>query len=288
MSWRQSSLESRGLQLAVQEHGEPGAPKVLALHGWQDNSASFTTLAALLPELHIIAPDFPGHGRSDWRHPQAAYSTWNYLDEVDAAYQKYCSDGAVIVGHSMGGSVAALYAGMYPGRCRCLILLDSIGPVVTPPEDAPGQLRIARQQLAALQPGRRRYYPDFESAVQARASRGLQPDAARLLAERGVAQDQQGWYWNLDPRLALKNPLSFTEEHSKAFLERIACPVLLVAARSFWEGRRDWFERRVSYFRRLELHELDGSHHQHMEAQAPQVAALIRRFLDQAISDRNS
>lgn len=279
MGWRQSSLDCRGLVLAVQEHGPVGAPKVLALHGWQDNAASFDTLATLLPELHFIAPDFPGHGRSGWRHAQAGYSVWSYLEELDAVYRHYCPDGAIVLGHSMGGAVAALYAALYPERCRRLVLLDTIGPLATPAEDAPAQLHEARRQLAALQPGRRRYYPDIEAAVLARASRGLQVDAARLLACRGVVQEQQGWYWKLDPRLALKNPVSFTEAHSRAFLERIACPVLLVAARSFWEGRRDWFEQRVGYFRCLELHELGGSHHQHMEAEAPQVAALIRRFL---------
>lgn len=279
MGWRESSLVHRGLRLAVQEHGPADGRRVVALHGWQDNAASFAPMAALLPELHLIAPDFPGHGRSDWRHVQAGYSVWSYLEELDAVFERYAPEGAVLLGHSMGGAVAALYAALYPERCQCLILLDAIGPLATPADGAPDQLLVARRQLAALQPERRRHYPDFDSAVQARALRGLRADAAQLLAERGVAQSDEGWYWSLDPRLALRNPVSFTEEHSRAFLTRISVPVLLVAASSFWKMQRHWFDLRVSYIRDLELHELDGGHHQHMEAEAPQVAALVAQFL---------
>jgi pimeloyl-ACP methyl ester carboxylesterase len=279
MEWRQSSFEFRGLKLAVQEYGPRDGLPVLALHGWQDNSASFQPLAPLLPGLRIIAPDFPGHGHSDWRHPQAAYSAWHYLEEVDALFRHYCPQGRLLLGHSMGGAIAALYAALYPERCSKLLLLDAVGPLATRPEDAPEQMREAFRQRAALQAERRRSYPDFEAAVQARAKRGLQLEAARLLAVRGVARAEDGWYWRHDPRLSLKTPLSFSEEQAKAFLQRIACPVLLVAARQFWVGNRDWFELRTSYFRQLELHEFDGGHHQHMEAATPQVAALIRQFL---------
>jgi pimeloyl-ACP methyl ester carboxylesterase len=279
MVWRQYSLMHRGLELAVQEHGPESAIPVLALHGWRDNSASFDVLAQLLPHQRIIAPDFPGHGRSAWRHPQASYSIWSYLEEVDVLVQQQCPDGCVLLGHSMGGAVAALYAALYPERCTRLVLLDSIGPLATAPEDAPQQLREAQQQLRTRQLNWRQRYPDYAAAVAARSSRGLEPAAAELLARRGTKHDEQGWYWDLDPRLGMKSALSLSEAHAQAFLERISCPVLLVAAPSFWTGRMDWFHQRTGYIRNLELHLLDGSHHQHMEDQAPQVAALVDRFL---------
>lgn len=269
----------RELQLAVRECGPAGAVPILALHGWRDNSASFNRLAELLPGRRIIAPDLPGHGRSARRHIQGSYSIWSYLEEVDALVERYCSEGCVLLGHSMGGAVAALYASLYPEACSRLVLLDSIGPLATRPEDAPAQMREARNQLRTRRLDWRHHYSSQDAAIAARAQRGLSEAAARALAERGVSADAQGWYWDQDPRLAMKNAVSLTESHSQVFLEGIACPVLLVAARAFWAGREDWFELRCSYFRNLERHVLGGSHHQHMEAEAPQVAALVADFL---------
>lgn len=277
--WRQHRFVHHDLALAWQDHGPADAFPLLALHGWRDNAASFHRFAALWPQRRILAPDFPGHGFSDWRHPQGSYSIWSYLEEVDALAAQYCPDSFDLLGHSMGGAVATLYAALYPARVRRLVLLDAIGPLATEAQDAPAQLLQARAQRQARQSGSRRLYPDFESAVSARANRGVDPDAARELAARGVRQDADGWYWHQDPRLAMRNPVAFTEAHSEAFLRRIECPVLLVAATRFWEGRMQWFERRTGYFRHLELHMLDGSHHQHMERQAPEVVRLVQEFL---------
>jgi pimeloyl-ACP methyl ester carboxylesterase len=55
----------------------PDAPRVLALHGWLDNAASFIPLA--LPKLDLVALDLPGHGHSVHRHPSARYHFVDYL-----------------------------------------------------------------------------------------------------------------------------------------------------------------------------------------------------------------
>jgi pimeloyl-ACP methyl ester carboxylesterase len=279
VGWRQHTLQHRELTLAVQEHGPADGFPVLALHGWRDNSASFDRLAALMPQQRIIALDFPGHGLSSRRHVQASYSLWSYVDEVALLVQQFCPDGCILLGHSMGGAVACLYAALFPEHCRRLVMLDMAGPIATKAQDAPAQMREAWEQLQTRKLNWRKHYTDRAAAVDARASRGLAPDAALALAERGLAQDEHGWYWDMDPRLAMKNPLSLTEEHAQAFMQRIACPVLVVAARRVWEARMDWFERRLSYLGDVQMHMLDGSHHQHMEAEAPQVAELVEAFI---------
>jgi pimeloyl-ACP methyl ester carboxylesterase len=105
----------------------------------------------------------------------------------------------------MGGAVAALYAALYPERCAKLVLLDAIGPLATQPENAPAQMREALEQLRTRKLNWRQHYPSFEAAIATRVSRGLSEHAARELAERGVSQDEHGWYWDQDPRLAMKN-----------------------------------------------------------------------------------
>ncbi len=70
---RELSLELPHLRLAAQAWGDPQLPRLLALHGWLDNAASFDRLAPLLcGHFHIVAIDLPGHGRSGHRPP----GTW--------------------------------------------------------------------------------------------------------------------------------------------------------------------------------------------------------------------
>ena len=274
-------IHHRGLDLAVVEYGSPTGKPVLALHGWQDNAASFAVLAELLPQWRWITPDLPGHGRSAWRDAQASYAIWHYLDDILALLRHLDLREVTLVGHSMGGAVAALLAAACPEYCRRLVLLDSVGPLATAPQAALQQLRESLDQHGRLVMNRRRLHADFEAAVAARATRDLSTAAARLLAERGVECEGNGAWWRLDPRLSLRNPVSLSEDHARAFLGAIRCPVLLVAATRNWLRHRPWFEQRLGYFRDLEWTELGGSHHQHMEAEASTVARLIDAFLEQ-------
>lgn len=276
---REYSVKHRGLELAVVEYGSPSGSPVLALHGWQDNAASFAPLAERLPQLRWIAPDFPGHGRSDWRHPQASYGIWHYLDELLALLRHLNLCEVILLGHSMGGAVAALLAAAYPEWCTKLVMLDSVGPLATSAQEALSQLRESLDQHGKPALNRRRRHADFEAAVAARTVRGLSTEAARLLAERGVETDGNGAWWRLDPRLSLRNPMSLSEDHARAMLGAIRCPVLLVAATSNWQQHRAWFEQRLGYFRSLDWVELGGSHHQHMEAESAEVARLVAAFL---------
>lgn len=278
-NWQEQTFSHGELSLAVRTSGTPEGPPILALHGWRDNAATFEPLAELLPELRMHAIDLPGHGNSSWRHPEGSYTIWSYLDVVLAVADALALERFTLLGHSMGGAVACLLAALYPERCQLVILLDSVGPLATAPEEAPGQLRRALDQQRNRKDRSKRRYPSFEAAVQARAEKGLGFAAAATLGRRGIREDAEGWYWNTDPRLAMANPVSLTEAQITAFLQRMACPTLLVAAPEFWEQRLRMFEQRCSCIAGLQLEMLQGHHHQHLEGQVAEVATLCRRFL---------
>ena len=61
------SLPARGLALAGLRWHAGAACRVLCVHGWLDNAASFSEIAPLLPGCDIVALDLPGHGRSSHR-----------------------------------------------------------------------------------------------------------------------------------------------------------------------------------------------------------------------------
>jgi pimeloyl-ACP methyl ester carboxylesterase len=278
MPWQESTIPVGTRQLAIRTHGPASGTPVIALHGWRDNAATFEKLGPLLPALRMIAVDMPGHGLSSWRDADGEYYIWSYIEEVLAVADALHLQRFSLLGHSMGGAIAALLAGLMPERIDRLALLDAVGPITTSPEEAPGQLQRALEQAQAS--NRRHHYQSFEAAVAARAAKGLEMEAATILGHRGIAQDDKGWYWTLDPRLSRANQLSLTEAHAEAFLRSIGCPTLLIAAPSYWEerGALEWFDSRCAYFAGLRRVDLRGGHHQHLEGQVTEVADLLREF----------
>jgi hypothetical protein len=108
---------------------------------------------------------------------------------------------------------------------------------------------------------------------------GLDFAAARHLGERGIVCDEKGCYWNYDPRLRVLSPMSLSEEQVAAFMQQIRCPVMAILSIAFWQKRQSMLQQRRLYLPQAQIHELEGGHHQHMEAQAPHIAGLIRQFL---------
>lgn len=275
----QRLLLPHGLECAVRLHGPEDGIPVLAVHGWLDNAASFAVLAPLLPRCRIVALDFPGHGRSDWRPLSSPYYIWSYVAEIRGVVEHFGWKQFVLLGHSMGGAAGCLYAALYPAELSKLVLLDILGPVSTPPEKLPEKMRDALAQLDTLKARQRHYYADFQTAVQARADKGLSLAAATALGKHGIVCDENGCYWNMDPRLRVLSQMSLTEEQVAAFMRQVRCPSLVVLSTEFWKTRQQMLQQRRDYLPDCQLHQLEGGHHQHMEANAEHIAGLIRQFL---------
>ncbi len=108
-------------------------PALLLLHGIGDSSDGWEPLmAALAQDFTVIAPDLLGHGRS--AKPRADYSVAAYANGMRDLLDVLDVDSATVVGHSLGGGVAAQFAYQYPERCERLVLVASggVGPEVNP------------------------------------------------------------------------------------------------------------------------------------------------------------
>ena len=98
------------------------------LHGWMDVSASFQFVVdAMAPAWHVIAPDWRGFGGSPGNGGNP-YWFPDYLADLDGVLARLSPDEPInLVGHSMGGNVACLYAGIRPQRVRRLVSLEGFG-----------------------------------------------------------------------------------------------------------------------------------------------------------------
>ena len=120
-------------------------PALLLLHGIGDSSETWVPLMEELARDHtVIAPDLLGHGQSD--KPRADYSVAAYANGMRDLLEVLGIDSATIVGHSLGGGVAAQLAYQYPDRCERLVLVASGGAG----RDVSPLLRIAAAPFAEV------------------------------------------------------------------------------------------------------------------------------------------
>ena len=121
------------------ETGTADRPTVLALHGMgRDGSDWDATAQALAPEFRLVAPDLRGHGQSVWT---GQYSLEAMRDDVAAFVDALQLDDFVLLGFSLGGVVAYLYAQAHPEHVRQLVTVDTPLPTTwehpAPPAQAP-------------------------------------------------------------------------------------------------------------------------------------------------------
>ena len=259
--------------------GEPGQPKVLALHGWLDNAASFLPLAGQLPDLDLVMLDLPGHGRSAHLGPGADYTlsvTLNaILDVADAlGWERFA-----ILGHSMGAGLGSMLAASLPQRVERLVAIEALGALADTPERTGTRLREGVAALRGLASKKLRVFPDLAMPVRARMQANLLSEAsARLLVERGVDAVDGGYAWSSDPRLTLPALQRMTEAQVRDLIQCIVCPTRVVFAdppQSYLpEPLRS---ERAALLPRGELIVLPGTHHLHME-QPLETAQAIGDF----------
>jgi pimeloyl-ACP methyl ester carboxylesterase len=225
----------------VREWGDSSAPRLFLLHGWMDVSASFQfTVDELQREWFVIAPDWRGFGLSQWTNQ--GYWFPDYIADLDVMLQRYSpNEPARIVGHSMGGNVANLYAGIRPERVHKLVLAEGFGLPPTRPEEAPE--RYGRWLAETREPPVLKAYKTFEEVAERlkRNNPQLSDERARYLAPYWAEQRPDGSiHLRADPSHKMVNPVLYRIEEAMACWRRIAAPVLWLWSDS---GKVEWVTR---------------------------------------------
>ena len=184
---RERHLELAGVSTALVEGGE-GPPLVL-LHGPGGHAAQWTlVLPALLSHHRVVAPDLPGHGETVM---EGEPSPERVLAWLGALLDATCDQAPALLGHGLGGAIAARFASLHPDRVRALVLVDALGLVPFNPE--PGFERVLRAFLE--RPGE-----DTHALLWERCAHDLDEVRDRL-GERWSALETYNVARARDPRL---------------------------------------------------------------------------------------
>lgn len=131
--WRQAlaaHLSSRTVQAgdtrwAYYEGGD--GPTIVLLHGFADRKTVWLPVAKqLTPHFHVVIPDLPGWGDSS-RDMQGNYDIDAQATRLEAFVQALGLRHFLLVGHSMGGAIAGVFAAEHPDQAAALALVDSFG-----------------------------------------------------------------------------------------------------------------------------------------------------------------
>jgi pimeloyl-ACP methyl ester carboxylesterase len=278
-------LEIRGLRYHVRRWPGEGARKLFLLHGWMDVSASFQFLAdALRGEWDVYAPDWRGYGLTQWGKSDC-YWFPDYIADLDEMLNVLDSSPVNLVGHSLGGNVACMYAGIRPQRVARLVNLEGFGLKPTHAGEAPK--RYARWLEELRNRPRLRPYKDFEELAK-RLRQGnsrLSKEKAEFLARHwGRESGGEGVLLRGDPAHKIVNPLLWRYEEVRACWQQVAAPVLWVDAAESDTLQRmgltgeQHAERRAA-FRNLRYETIADAGHMLHHDQPQAVARLIEAFL---------
>jgi pimeloyl-ACP methyl ester carboxylesterase len=117
---------TNGETLAYLDIGRQGGTPVVLIHGYTDSARDWAPLAPLLtPRFHLIIVDLRGHGASG--KPDCCYTRFDFAYDIKLLLEQLHISRADVVGHSLGSIVAQMFAELWPGATRRLILISSTG-----------------------------------------------------------------------------------------------------------------------------------------------------------------
>ena len=296
---RSRHIPVRTLNYHVCQWGEPvaGTPPLVLLHGWMDVAASYQFVVDAFSEGFargrvIVAPDWRGFGLSTLPSPCDHYSFPDYLADLDLLLDDLAGDQPVdLVGHSMGGNIAMMYAGVRPQRIRRLVNLEGFGLPATRPSQAPKRYAQWIDEIRQLHQGEKtlKTYDSQEGVAQRlmKTNPRLSQDKAHWLAQHWARPNAQGrWEILGDPAHKITSAQLYRLDEALAIYECITAPLLTIDASSdsmsqWWKGRYtlDEYRQRLTHVRDCHSAVVNDAGHMLHHDQPQAVAALIEGFL---------
>lgn len=278
----------------------PALPPLVLVHGWMDVAASYQFMVDALSDAFvsgrtIIAPDWRGFGLTGSGpagNPSDNYWFADYLADLDFLLDHYTGNKPVdLVGHSMGGNVAMLYAGVRPARIRKLVNLEGFGLPPSKPAQAPGRYAKWIDELKSLHRGELalKAYDDVAGVARRlmKTNPRLSADKAGWLASHWARPNAEG-KWEILGEAAHKitSAQLYRVDEALEIYRCITAPVLAVEASddslaTWWQGKYSLAEyhERLKEVRQAQVAVIQDAGHMLHHDQPEQLATLIEGFL---------
>ncbi|TAG36070.1 MAG: alpha/beta hydrolase [Polaromonas sp.] len=303
-SSRSEFVPIRGLRYHVRVWDAPASPTpaqpaLVLVHGWMDVAASYQFMVDALSDAFaagrtIIAPDWRGFGQTTSAEGGASDCYWfaDYLADLDFLLDHYAGQTPVdLVGHSMGGNVAMMYAGVRPGRIRRLVNLEGFGLPAARPAQAPGRYVKWMDELKSLHRGELalKAYDDAAGVAQRlmKTNPRLCLDKASWLASRWARPDAAGrWRILGEAGHKVTSANIYRAEETLEIYKRISAPVLAVEALS--DSMHQWYagkytladyHERLKHVPKATVAVIEDAGHMLHHDQPGALASLIEGFL---------
>ncbi len=271
--------DSQGLRLNWWDWGNETAPPLLLVHGGLDHGRNWDWIArGLRDQYRVIAFDLRGHGESEWAKA-SSYPVPDFVVDVVEFLRQMKIDRVKIIGHSMGGAISLLLAGIYPEYVERLIAIEGLRIFSPPATPMHVTMRNWIEQIHANRAPRR--MKSFEDALaRFREAHPKRTEEQVLhLTKHGLRDNGDGTFsWKYDNGIRLRAPYRISFEQSAAIWNRIECPTLLVGGGA--SGRPNPAENGwVQHFRHAEVRTFPDGGHWVQHDYPDEIIALARTFL---------
>ncbi|MCX7997753.1 MAG: alpha/beta hydrolase [Leptospiraceae bacterium] len=290
------SVNGTTLEIKIQDVNKEDS--LLLIHGFNDTKETFVFLEKeLLKYFNLISYDHRGHGNSAWNE-DGIYHYSELLLDLHKVVEKYLPERFSVLGHSLGAGLAARYFGIFPEKCKWLILLEGFAGVKPMSKEReklkewvlsfttkthPKEETSILKEMVSSENGHKakKKSMTFHDAVQKLSMlyKHLPLDKVEILTSFLTKQVGTNTYeWKNDPNLKKFSPIPFPPELSRELRRNISSPVLLFFGEKT-HLRPNNLEEICSHFQNLVFYEVPNAshnmHHDHPEFVLEKIQAHL-------------
>lgn len=275
---KEQYVNVRGLHMHYAEWGRPDAPPAVLLHGLRSYGHVWDDVAAEMePSFRVLALDQRGRGDTDWA-PDADYSYGAQVQDVAEFARALGLDRFLLIGHSMGGRTALIYATQHSMTLTGLVIVD-VGPDTM-------RARTERNRQEAIESPKEFASWEAVRAMLRRQTPNISDKALESRLRWTFAERDGKIVWRYDTRIHTPRRPAGAQSRPQGQpaplwdkIGNIPCPTLIIRGGRSDVLPREMAERMVKVIPNAELEEIEGAGHAVYEDAPREFNDILLRWL---------